>query len=126
MANLYVRRLVKSWLTAGAVPFFDTVSREQNPNDDIWCTVDWGAPYRTKESYCDKFTEDGTISIVFFGLSGIGDDALLTAAEAAMVALMLKFDITGALVLLDHGVGIDFRQSDHYCVEYQVPYEYRD
>lgn len=125
MADRYVRSKVRGWLAAGPVPFYDTVNIDQRPGDVVWCTVLWGAPFRSKESYCNEFVEEGEVSIVFFGRPGIGDDALLADAEAAIDALMTNADPTGKLVLLDRGVGIDFRQEEHYCVEYGVPYEYR-
>lgn len=125
MSSHYVRTTVKNWVKGGTVPFYDTVNVEQNPTDPIWLTLDWGIPFRTVDTFCRETTEEGTIAFVFFGNAGIGDDDLLAAAETFMDAVMLKSDTSGRLVLLDQGAAFDFRQEEHFCIEFQVTYEYR-
>jgi hypothetical protein len=126
MSSRYVRTTVRNWLNQGNVPYYDTVNQEQDPTDDIWSTVDWGMQTRAMETYCRETVEDGAFTVIFFGRPGIGDDALLQASEAEMDLLMLRVDTSGRLVLLDRGVPIDFRQEDHFCVEYLIGYEYRE
>jgi hypothetical protein len=125
MSSLYVRKLVKSWLTLGPVPFYDTVNTEQKPSDQIWKTVDWGFPARDRETYCGQYTENGTIAIAYFGQPGTGDEAILLQAEADIADLMQRADPTKALVLENDAPPLDFRQSDLYVVEFQIEYSYR-
>lgn len=124
MASHLVRTTVKAWLNAGTVPFYDSVNVEINPADDIWVTVDWVYGSREALSYCGEMLESGTFNVVFFGRPGIGEDVLLTAAEAEMAVLMTRIDTSGRVVLLSHDAPSDFRQEEHYCIEFMVNYEF--
>jgi hypothetical protein len=125
MSSLYVRNLVRTWLAATPVPFYDTVNLEQNPTDPVWKTVDWGFPSRERDTFCGQYQESGAIGIAYFGQPGKGDSDLLVQAEADITALMAQLDPTAALVLEDRGAPFDFRQGNVYVVEFQVEYVYR-
>ena len=58
-------------------------------------------------------------------MPGIGDDALLEAAEEEMDLLMTRVDMSGNLVLLDYNPAVDFREGEFYVAEFLVNYEYR-
>ena len=125
MADRYVRRLVESWITANfATPYYPTVNTEQDPADPVWCTVDWGFSYPQRLTLCNDQLIDGTIQVAFLGPVGIGDDALLQAAEADMVLLMQQVDPNGKLELELQGAPEDFRQDRYYSVMFTVDYRY--
>lgn len=103
MSTLYVRTLVEGWLNDVAmnVPYYPTINEEQNPSDAIWCTAKFNSDFRDVITFCrGNTTEEGDIEIEYFGLPGIGDDALLTALEADMITLMSQRDPAGKCVLL--------------------------
>jgi hypothetical protein len=81
MSTRAVRTLSRQWATGQAVPYVDTVNFEVNPANDIWFTLEFSAYGMDKLSYCNAWQEVGTIQLDFFGIAGVGDDALLEAAE---------------------------------------------
>lgn len=125
MSSRYVRTTVQNWLRQGNVPFYPTVNVEQNPTDDAWCTVMWAFGDKQVDTYCRTTTEYGTFNVIFFGIAGIGDDTLLSIAEPEMELLLLRQDPNNRLVLLEYNSPVDFRQDEHYCLEFQVSYEMR-
>ena len=84
-----------------AVPYYDTVNKEQNPQDDMWCTADFSSEFREIITFCAEgaVREDGEIEIRFAGLPGVGSTALLQAIESDMVTLMAQRDPNHKLVL---------------------------
>jgi hypothetical protein len=91
----------------------------------MWVTAEWTYSNRSVEDYCGGSIEEGTFTVAFFGMPGIGDDTLLEAAETEMELLMTRVDISGNLVLLDYNPAIDFREGEYYVAEFLVNYEYR-
>lgn len=125
MSSRYVRNLVRQWATDATVqvPFYDTVNLEQDPNDPVWFTVEFVSFGHVVESYCGKKLEEGELRFVFFGQPGIGDDALLQAAEGAAKAVAVKTDPAGALVLNEPSPPVDYLVLP-FTVEIPVLYEY--
>jgi hypothetical protein len=125
MSSRYVRTTVRNWLGLGSVPFYDTVNVEQDPTDRIWNSVDWGAGFRDRETFCGE-VESGNFDVVFVGPPGIGDDELLEKAEAEIQVLMTRVDPSQKLSLLMFSAPQDFRTSQgKFCVSISVEYEYR-
>lgn len=124
MSRLYVRQLVKQWLGADPLPFYDTTNLEQAPTDDVWMTVDWGVPDTQRITYCDDASETGTFNLVFLGRAGIGDDYLLDQAGDATARFMAQRDPQGRLTLIQDGAPFDFLQEEWYVVEVQIEYEH--
>lgn len=125
MTSRYVRTEVRNWLLQGNVPYYDTVNLEQNPTDPIWSTVDWGYADRQMTTYCHNHVEEGSFNVVFFGDPGVGDDALLAAAEADMDLLLLRVDPNARLTLTNYNAPFSFRQEEHFALEFNVTYEYQ-
>lgn len=125
MSSRYVRTKVRDWLNQGNIPFVDTVNYEENPTDNIWSSVDWIYSNRTIDTYCGGAIEEGNFNVAFMGRPGIGDDELIAAAEAEIALLMSRVDTSGKLILLDFDPPFDFREAEHYIVEFMISYEYR-
>lgn len=103
MSSSYVRTLVEGWMKdAGmAVPYYATINEEQNPQDELWCTVDFTSDYRDVITFCEGMTtEEGEVEVQYFGRAGIGDDTLIQALEADMITLMAQRDPQGKCVLI--------------------------
>lgn len=123
MSSRYVRNLADTWVKTVGVTYYPTINTEQNPHDDMWVTLEFDSLGNTKESYCDKFSEDGLIHLVFFGLPGIGYDQLLQQAEAAGQVFYSKTDPQGKLVLESYSPPSDFGYGtpDYGCT---ITFEY--
>lgn len=130
MASLYVRQKVRGWLgdPSMTVPFYNTTNEEQTPADNIWCTLDFGFSEREVQTFCrGLISEDGEFEVVYFGQPGIGDVALLQAAEADMTTLMAQTDPTFKLALTQCSAPEEFTDGDagmEYGVAFQVEYSY--
>ena len=101
MSSLYVRQKIREWsaLPAVGVPFYDTINFEENPTDDIWFTVEFEPEYSEKTTYCGDMSEEGLITFVFQTRPGVGDEALITAAESAVAEILAQDDPSGVLTL---------------------------
>ncbi len=103
MSSRYVRVLVEGWLkdvTMG-VPYYLTINTEEDPQDDVWCTVDFSASFRDTITFCEGHTtEEGEVEIQYFGLPGKGYDTLIQAIETDMITLMAQRDPQGKMVLM--------------------------
>lgn len=124
MADLYVRNLVRSWLVSGVVPYYDTVNIEQDPEEDLWCTVDWGFSFPSLMTYCGEVQHEGSFRVLYFGLPGIGDQAVLAAAEIDMASLMSQMDPNKQLALIGISSAEDVLEENYFGVAYSVDYEY--
>ena len=105
MSSWYVRALIESWLNDPVmnVPYYSTINEEQNPQDDTWCTADFGDSFREILTFCDgNVREEGEIEVIYYGQPGIGYDALITDIEADVGELMKKRDPTGKMVIINH------------------------
>lgn len=125
MANLYVRNTIREWLSSSVIPFYDTVNLEQNPQDPMWCTVDWGFSFADRTTFCNTIEEDGSFQIVYFGKPGIGDEELLEAAEKDMELLMEQIDPNYRLTLDTFSAAEDFLEENFYGVSFLVSYRYQ-
>ena len=100
MSGLYVRNLVRSWLTAiGTVTFHDTINRGTRPTDDVWVTVEFFVGHKEGTINCDGYLEHGIIDLVFVSKPGLGDGPILTALEPFVAAFMSMLDPNNALTL---------------------------
>ena len=130
MASLYVRQKVRGWLQdpAMAVPFYNTTNEEQSPNDDIWSTLEFGFADRETLTFCNGIAEEqGEFEVVYLGQPGVGDVALLTAAEADIKTLMAQRDATNKLILTQSNPPEEFTQGDaqmEYGVSFSIEYSY--
>jgi len=110
VSSLYVRELVKQWTGALAIPFYDTVNREQNPPERIWSTLVFVTTARAQADYCQGQHERGTFDFVVLSEAGGGDAGALAQAEAALAALMANKDPAGLLTLTQAGAFDEFPQ----------------
>lgn len=130
MASLYVRQLVRTWMQdpAMTVPFYNTTNEEQSPSDDIWATLEFNFADRETLTFCDGITEEqGELEVVYLGQPGVGDVALLTAAEADIKTLMAQRDPTNKLILTQSNPPEEFTQGDaqmEYGVAFSIEYSY--
>ena len=102
MSSLYVRTTFRNWVTdpAGfAVPYHDTINRSVSPTEAIWLTLDFEPEFSDEINFCRDEIEEGIVDFVFSGRAGVGDTAILTAAEADMAWLKTQEDPTGRLVI---------------------------
>lgn len=121
MSSTYVRQKVKGWAAALSVPFYNTVNDVVNPNDPVWTTIEWVYATSGPSTYCNNL-ETGTFNFYVFGAPGVGDDALLTQAEALVKALMANTD--AKLKLINADPAVDFEQEHLYGAEFSISYEY--
>ena len=84
MSSVYVRQKVREWaeLPSVGIPYYDTINVEENPTDNIWFTA-----------------EEGMITFVFQTSAGVGDEALIIAAENAVANILEQNDPTSDLTL---------------------------
>jgi hypothetical protein len=127
MSSRAVRTLCRQWAAALPVPFHDTVGLDVDPTDPMWCSLEFMADYKEKLSYCDQWNEIGTITLMFFGSIGTGDDALLAAAEPAAQQFFSQTDPTGRLVLDSINPPDIFSPQDGpwLIAEFQVRYSFQ-
>ena len=101
MSSLYVRQKVREWaeLPTVGVPYYDTINVEENPSENIWFTAEFEPEYTEKQTFCGELSEEGLINFVFETNAGIGDEALITAAESAVATILEQNDPSQDLVL---------------------------
>ena len=113
---------------AMTVPFYNTTNEEQSPSDDIWATLEFNFADRETLTFCRDTTEEqGEFEVVYLGQPGIGDVALLTAAEADIKTLMAQRDPTNKLILTQSNPPEEFTQGDaqmEYGVAFSIEYSY--
>ena len=132
MASRYVRQQVKTWLADSSmtVPFYDTINLEQNPSDDIWCTVEFGFASRERMTYCEGLIEeDGDFEVIYFGRAGVGDDDILRAAETDINTFMSFRDSSGKLLITNRSSADEFTNGDvdrEYGISFSVDYIYHE
>lgn len=112
MSSLYIRQKFEGWLqdrTKMKVPYYPTINMDQNPQDDMWCTAEFGSSYRETMTFCDGVTmEEGEVKVVYFGLPGIGEATLLAKMEADLNTLMAQQDLAGKLVITTRSAPFDY------------------
>lgn len=130
MSSLYVRNLVETWIAAiGTIPFHQTINQiPDNPQDNIWLTVDFNPAGATKETFCEEFAEDGEITLIFMGRVGIGFNTLFAAAEQFADAFWNSSDPTGKLNLIIREPPFDYAGQDNpwFVVEISFQYQLRN
>jgi len=99
VSSLYVRNMVRGWAAASPTPFYDTINLEQKPADAVWFTAEFEVESSETLTICEAQQEEGVIELVFCGLPGTGDAAVLTAAEAEGRRLLALKDPQGKLML---------------------------
>jgi len=111
VSSKYVRDLVEEWLgdVAMVIPYYPTINEEQNPDDDMWCSAEFGSNLRDTVTFCGgTVIEEGEIVVDYLGQAGKGDDVLLTALEVDMITLMAKRDPANKLVLTQRSAPFEF------------------
>jgi len=110
MSSKYVRDMVEGWVNEIDIltPFYPTINMEQDPQDDMWFTIEFTSRYKEKLTYCDTTAENGEVELVFFGLPGKGYDSVISALEADIKTLMSKRDPAQKLVLLEASAPAEF------------------
>ena len=130
MSSKYVRDKFRSWLNDGLVdsPYYDTINQEQNPTDDIWVTAEFEVSFREKRTFCEgSWEEEGEVSLMFNGLAGVGDGALLAASEKDIKTLLSFRDDTAQLTIDRVGGVNEFSRGTAnmgYQLEYIIEYTY--
>ena len=100
MSGLYVRNLVRSWLTSiGGVPFYDTINRATKPADDVWVTVEFFVGSKEGTINCAGYLEHGTIDLIFVSKPGIGDAPVLAVLEPFVASFLNMYDDQHLLTL---------------------------
>ena len=101
MSSLYVRQKVREWaeLSAVGIPYYDTINVEENPIDNIWFTAEFEPEFSEKNTFCGEISEEGLINFVFESAAGVGDEALIAAAQNAVKKILEQNDPSQDLVL---------------------------
>ena len=130
MSSKYVRDKFRSWLNDGLVdsPYYDTINQDQNPTDEIWVTAEFEVSFREKRTFCEgSWEEEGEVSLMFNGIAGVGDGALLAASEKDIKTLLSFRDETAQLVIDRVGGVNEFSRGTAnmgYQLEYVIEYTY--
>lgn len=113
MSSRYVRTMVRGWLATVATPYHDTINTQQAPTDAIWMTAEFDAYNRERLTYCKGTTqEEGVITLVYLAQPGVGDDAVLLAAEADVTTLLAKVDPANRLTIDNISAPLDYSSGD--------------
>lgn len=105
MSALYVRNTARAWATAAGVangiPFHDAINRDVDPAEPLWFTALFDAQSNNGQTFCfpGKYLENGMIDLVFAGVPGAGDEALLSKLEPTVAAFCQSVDLSGRLIL---------------------------
>ena len=101
MSSVYVRQKVREWaeLPSVGIPYYDTINVEENPTDNIWFTAEFEPEFSEKITFCGQTAEEGMITFVFQTSAGVGDEALIIAAENAVANILEQNDPTSDLTL---------------------------
>lgn len=99
MSSKYVRDMLRGWLSGATTPFYETINEEQDPTEDLWFTVQFNVESSDLTTYCEDKIEEGMIDLVFCGRPGIGDSAVIAAAETEASRVVASSDPAMKLVL---------------------------
>lgn len=132
MSSLTVRNVIRSALSAYLsglgvpFPFYDTINETQQPNDNLWCSVDFIA--LSNEHNCYDGTrriERGIATISIYGRPGVGD-LLTTAAAELMRDYFDGFSSSGVVVMnvIPSNEITSGSAQNYYGVEIQLEYDY--
>lgn len=126
-----MRTTIRTWAAAAeaatGLPFYETVNTEQDPADDIWWTLEFFAEYSEKLSFCDVWKEEGLCDLIVSGRPGIGDVAVIDAAEKIRDAILGNTDPTRKIYLVGPNPPSEFSGGSAQARWYQasVAIEYR-
>ena len=126
MSSRTVRTMFRGWAATLPTTFIDTINNQVTPpTTGIWSTAVFNVYDSSRITFCnDPHMEEGEITMVYFSSPGIGDDAVLQAAEADIKLLAAKKDPAGHFVLTDHGSPEDWSNGDADS-SYRVEVTYR-
>lgn len=100
MSSHYVRTFAREQMPKLSTPFFETINTDMVvPTDSIWMTLSFNTFANSKQSFCDDFMEMGVISLIYFGTAGMGDELLISQAEADSKIFYRQSDPSGLLTL---------------------------
>jgi hypothetical protein len=124
MSSSFVRAKFREWLNDPAIvtPYYDTINLEQNPPEDTWVTAEFEVTFREKKTFCEgSWEEEGDVSLMFNGIAGIGDGALLSISEQDMKTLLSFRDESRQLTVI--GVtGVNEFSGGSANMGYQLEY----
>jgi len=127
MSSLYVRQLVRQWITASStVPFYDSINRAVDPADAIWLTLEFDNARTDSLTFCSEI-ERGTFSLVYVGAGGVGDVPILTQIALDLPALMAQVDPAGRLELIEASPPEELTDGDGspYMLGVSIDYQYQ-
>lgn len=130
MSASYVRTTVRGWAATAAttvsVPFYDTINFEQDPKDVLWWTVEFDVSFSEKLTFCNDWSEEGSIEVLVMARPGAKDTDAIDAAERIRDELLKQKDPTGRLVLAAVASPSEFSggsgESRWYQVLVSIPY----
>lgn len=112
MSSRAVRTLARTWAKTLTTPYVETINvAEDAPDGSIWMSLEFDSYGWDKMSYCQDFQETGQITLVWMGVNGTGDDAVLLQAEFDAIAFFSKVDPAGKLVLTGRSAPDTFETS---------------
>lgn len=124
MSSAYVRNLVRQWVGTLTTPFVETINVEQNPQNDLWMTVQFDQTGWDKLTYCDHFLEAGVITLSWLGKPGIGDADIIAAAEIDAALFMAKADPAHKLVITGRSAPDDFEGVGVPTLQVDITFNY--
>ena len=125
MSSRAVRQFARAAVATVGVPYVDTINFAQNMPAPTWCTLAFLTYGNEKLSFCDDREETGSISLVFFGAPGVGDDALLQAGEAAAAKFFAYTDPNNKVVLTTQSAAIDYQAAGdvpQFAIQFDFEY----
>ncbi len=101
MKEAYKRDLVDSWCADAGVAYVPTINVNQKPTigEALWFTVAWEPEDTQPINFGGDTEETGLLAVIVAGEPNLGDQAVATAADQIVAALLAKVDATGALTL---------------------------
>lgn len=127
MSAYYVRQMAETWAATCTSPYYSTMNMEQDPSDEIWFTLEFDTYGYQKESFCDNWVETGSITLVFFGVAGVGWETLVQRAEQDTAIFRANKDASMKLVItgMDSPDEISAGDVPFYALSVTLDYEYR-
>ena len=128
MSAVYVRTTFRTLVAGAGIPVYDTINNAESPTDPVWMTYEFEPEYYSKESYCSDFNEVGVVLCYVQGKPGVGDTAVVAAAEVELKRLYNSVDpgglleFTGILPIEEHTFG---DADKFYSITFGIEYSYR-
>jgi len=124
MSSAYVRNLVRSWMPSLSTPFVETINEEQNPDVPLWVTVQFDQTGRERITFCEQYTETGTITLSWLGRPGVGDAEVIAAAEQDAATFMGMTDPAARLVVTNRSAPDDFEGQGVPAFQVDITFDY--